>query len=52
MKVFGMNRKACKGLYVVYITFNRNRYFVGAYRSEEMAQLMAKKHYGNYCYIN
>lgn len=51
MKVLGMNRKVCKGLYVVYITVNHNHYFVSAYRSEKMAQLMAKKHCGNYCYI-
>ena len=29
MKIFGMNKKACKNLWVVYVIVNKNKYFLG-----------------------
>lgn len=51
MKIFGMNKKACKGLWVVYTVVNRSKYFTGAYRTEEKAQEVANKYDGKYTYI-
>ena len=51
MKIFGMNKKACKGLWVTYVVVNRHKYFIGAYRTREKAQDVATKYDGDYTYI-
>jgi hypothetical protein len=51
MKIFGMNKKACKGLWVAYVVVNRHKYFIGAYRTREKAQEIATKYDGDYTYI-
>lgn len=52
MRIYGMNRKACKGLWVVYYISNKNRYFLGAYRMETKAQEVATKYDGKKIYIS
>lgn len=51
MKIYGMNKKACKGKWVVYTITNKSKYFLGAYRTEEKAQEVAKKYDGKYTLI-
>jgi len=48
MTIHGMNKKTCKGLFVVYVTVNRNKYFVGAYRTMQQAQAAAELFDGKY----
>ena len=51
MKIYGMNKQACVGLWVVYTIYNKNKYFVGAYRMEEAAERVADKYNGKVVYI-
>ena len=51
MRIYGMNKKACKGKWVVYTITNKSKYFLGAYRTEEKAQEVAKKYDGKYTLI-
>ena len=51
MKIFGMNKKACKNLWVVYVIVNKNKYFLGAYRTENKAREVTNKYNGEYTYI-
>lgn len=48
MKVFGLNKKASKNLWIVYTIVNRHKYFFGAYRTETKAKEVAKKYTGEY----
>lgn len=50
MKVYGMDKKACAGLWVVYTVNNKNKYFVGAYRTQEAAEKVANKYNGKVIY--
>ena len=50
MKVYGMDKKACAGLWVVYTVNNKNKYFVGAYRTQEVAEKVANKYNGKVIY--
>ena len=45
MRILGLN-KSIRNLYIVYITVNRNHYFVGAYLTEEKAIQVANKNNG------
>ena len=40
MKVYGLNKKASKGLWVVYTMVNKGKYFFGAYHNEEKAKIL------------
>lgn len=48
MKVYGLNKKASKGLWIVYTTTNKHKYFLGGYHSKEKAQEIAEKFEGKY----
>lgn len=48
MKVYGLNKKASKGLWVVYTMINKSKYFFGAYHSEEKAKEVSAKYDGKY----
>jgi hypothetical protein len=48
MKVYGLNKKASKNLWVVYTMVNKGKYFFGAYRTEEKAKEVAAKYDGKY----
>lgn len=48
MKVYGLNKKTSKNLWIVYIVVNKSKYFLGAYRSEEKAKEVAEKYEGQY----
>lgn len=50
MKIYGMNKKACVGLWVVYTINNKSKYFVGAYRMKEAAEKVAEKYNGKIVY--
>ena len=52
MKIYGMNKKACAGLWVVYIVTNKSKYFVGAYRDKAKAEQIAEKYHGETVYID
>lgn len=52
MKIVGMNKKVCKGLWVVYTIINRTKYFFGAYKSKDKAQEVANKYQGDYILIH
>lgn len=52
MKIYGMNKKACKGLWVVYIVTNKSKYFLGAYREKAKAEQVAEKYNGGMTYID
>ena len=51
MKIYGMNKKACAGLWVVYTVVNKSKYFVGAYREKAKAEQTAEKYHGGMTYI-
>jgi hypothetical protein len=51
MRIVGMNKRVCKGLWVVYTVNNRTKYFFGAYRFKNKAQEVAAKYQGNYILI-
>ena len=51
MKILGLN-SATKNLWVVYMTVNKAKYFVGAYRTEEKASAVAAKYNGKYFFKN
>lgn len=51
MYIIGMNEGVCKGLYVVYTTIHKYKYFVGAYRYSDQARRVAKKYNGKYTLI-
>lgn len=51
MKIYGMNKKACAGLWVVYTVTNKSKYFVGAYRDKAKAEQIAEKYHGETVYI-
>ena len=48
MTIHGMDKKTCKGLFVVYTIVNRSKYFIGAYRTIQQAQAIAEKFGGKY----
>lgn len=52
MKIIGMNKRVCKGLWVVYIIVNHTKYFFGAYRFKDKAQEVADKYQGKYILIH
>lgn len=52
MKIYGMNKKACKGLWVVYSLNGKSKYFVGAYREKDKAKQIAEKYCGDFTYID
>lgn len=50
MTVIGLFNKKIKGVWIVYITVKRTKYFIGAYRTEEKAKDVAERYYGKYFY--
>lgn len=51
MKIYGMNKKACTGKWVVYTVTNKSKYFVGVYREKTKAEQIAEKYHGETVYI-
>ena len=51
MKIYGMNKKACAGKWVVYTVTNKSKYFVGAYREKAKAEQIAEKYQGKTTFI-
>ena len=52
MKIYGMNKKLCKGMYVVYIQVQNRKYFYSVFRELEKAQKIAEKNNGKYIFID
>lgn len=52
MKIYGMNKKLCKGMYVVYIQVKNRKYFYSVFRELEKAQKIAEKNNGKYIFID
>ena len=52
MKIYGMNKKACAGKWVVYTVTNKSKYFLGAYCEKAKAEQIAEKYHGGMTYID
>jgi len=46
MTIYGLNKKATKGLYIVYTVTEGRKYFLSAWRTEEEANKRAEKYFG------
>lgn len=51
MKILGMNKKVCRGLWVVYTVCNNYKYFYMAYRTKEKAEEIAARNGFFFTYI-
>lgn len=52
MKIYGMNKRLCKGMYVVYTQVRNCKYFYSVFDEEIKAQQVAERINGRYVLIN
>lgn len=52
MKIYGMNKKLCKGMYVVYTQVQNCKYFYSVFNELTKAQQVAERINGKYILIN
>lgn len=52
MKIYGMNKRLCKGMYVVYTQVRNCKYFYSVFDDVIKAQQVAERINGKYVFIN